>query len=318
MKSPHGEKQTRPAVKVRSVLLAALGFIVLAVAVVFAISAYVGWNLTHPARQKVDDSAVAGINFEEICFNSREDGLKIRGWLLKASGNKKTVIFAHGYRYNRLQSDVPVLPVARALVDSGYNILLFDFRNCGESDGNLTSVGQFEVRDLLGAFDFVKSRPELNQKVVLFGYSMGAATSILAGAREPAVAAVIADAPFADLKDYLMKNLSVWSDLPAFPFNQAFLIVVPPLTGLKAETVSPVQEVKNLNGRPLLLIHGEDDRDVPCENSVLLKKEYPPASLWLVPGAEHVKSFATAGDLYIQKVMEFLDNIALKEDRRLF
>lgn len=41
--------------------------------------------------------------------------------------------------------------------------------------------------------------------------------------------------------------------------------------------------------------------------SLLLKKEYPAASLWLVPGAEHVKSYATAGNLYIQKVTEFLD-----------
>lgn len=236
-----------------------------------------------------------GLSYEDVSFKSREDGLNIKGWLIKAPDNKKTVIFAHGYRKNRLQSDVPILSIAHALVNKGYNVLMFDFRNCGESEGNLTSVGQYEVRDLLGAVDFIKSRPELNQKIVLFGFSMGAATSILAGAQEPAVVAVIADSPFADLKNYLVENLSVWTNLPSIPFNQSFLIVVPHLTGLKAETVSPVKEVNDLNGRPLLLIHGEADTDIPIKNSELLQKAYPKARFLRVPGAKHVKAFATAG-----------------------
>lgn len=304
----HPEEARARRKKIRVALFASVSLALLAVIAVFGIAAKVGWSLTHPERLAVEQTpAAVGLAYEEVSFKSREDGLNIKGWLVRAPGNRMTVVFAHGYRKNRLQSDVPLLPAARSLVDKGCNVLMFDFRNSGESEGSLTSVGQFEVRDLLGAVDFVKSRAELNQKVVLFGFSMGASTSILAGAREPAVAAVIADAPFADLQDYLMKNLSVWTDLPAFPFNRAFLIVAPPLTGLKAETVSPVNEVKNLNGRPLLLIHGEADRDIPVENSLLLKKEYPAASLWLVPGAGHVKSYAAAGDLYIQKVTEFLD-----------
>jgi len=75
---------------------------------------------------------------------------------------------------------------------------------------------------LLGAVDYVKSKPELNQEIVLMGFSMGASTSILAAAREPAVSAVIADSPFADLKNYLNDKLSVWTELPSFPFNKAF------------------------------------------------------------------------------------------------
>lgn len=36
------------------------------------------------------------------------------------------------------------------LVEHGMNVLLFDYRNSGESAGEMTSVGQYEVRDLLG------------------------------------------------------------------------------------------------------------------------------------------------------------------------
>jgi dipeptidyl aminopeptidase/acylaminoacyl peptidase len=289
---------------------AAIGLFTLAVIAFLGISAYVGWNLTHPARDKITSSpAAVGLAYEEVSFKSREDGLNLSGWLIKAPENEQTVIFAHGYRRNRLHDSVPFLPIARFLSDRGCNVLMFDFRNSGQSEGELTSVGQYEVRDLLGAVDFIKAQPGLNPQIVLMGYSMGAATSILAGAREPAVTAVIADAPFADLKNYLMVNLPVWSNLPAVPFNQAFLIIVPPLTGLKVDTVSPVKEVKNLNGRPLFLIHGEGDTAIPIENSELLQKAYPQARFWRVPKAEHCKSYAVAGDLYLQKVAEFLDEV---------
>lgn len=292
------------------VLWLTIGLMLLAAVAVGGISAYVGWNLTHPEREKVNVTPESvGLGYKEVKFVSREDGLTLAGWLIKTPENKKTVILAHGYGKNRLQNDVPLLPIASSLVAEGYNVLLFDFRSCGESEGNLTSVGQYEVRDLLGAVDYVKSRPELSPRIVLFGFSMGAATSILAGAREPAVEAVIADSPFADLKSYLMENLSVWTNLPAVPFNQAFLVVVPPLTGLKAETVSPVREVGNLNGRPLLLIHGEADSDVPPQNSELLCQAYPGAELWIVPEAKHLKSYSVAGDLYIQRILEFMGRL---------
>jgi dipeptidyl aminopeptidase/acylaminoacyl peptidase len=200
-----------------------------------------------------------------------------------------------------------------SLAKDGENTLsmMFDFRNSGESDGELTSVGQYEVQDLLGAVDYIKAQPGISQQIVLFGFSMGASTAIMAGAREPAVTAVIADAPFADLKTYLNANLSVWTELPSFPFNQAFFMVIPTLTGLQMESVSPIKEVNSLNGRPLLLIHGEGDVDIPVQNSESLLAVYPQGQLVRVPGAAHVKSYATDSGLYLRSVDEFLQAIKL-------
>jgi Dipeptidyl aminopeptidases/acylaminoacyl-peptidases len=274
---------------------------------VFGVSANVGWQLTHPVRQPVDETPQsAGLPFTEVSFSSRGDGLNLKGWFIPAQGSTKTVIFAHGYRKNRLQNDVPGLPLAQALAADHYNVLMFDFRNSGESDGKLTSVGQYEVQDLLGAVDFIQSKPEISSQIVLMGFSMGAATAILAGAREPAVTAVIADSPFADLKTYLNQNLSVWTELPSFPFNQAFFMIVPVMTGLDMNEVSPVKEVKNLGGHPLLLIHGTGDQDIPIENSEDLQQAYPQAQLLRVPGATHVKNYETDPGLYLSTVTSFL------------
>jgi len=305
--------QIERRVKLRKLTLAFLLILLFLILAIGGISGYVGWNLTHPAREKLNGTpANYGLPFEDISFTSREDGLKLRGWFIPAASNN-TVIFAHGYRKNRLQLDVPVLPIAKKVYEHGWNVLLFDFRNSGESEGKMTSVGQYEVNDLLGAVDYIRLEKKLSGKIVLHGFSMGAATAIIAGAREKNVDGVIADSPFADLKPYLMENLSVWSGLPSIPFNQAFLIVVPPLTGLDANKVSPIKELPKLAGRPLLLIHGDKDTDVPLKNSMLLKNAYPQAELWVVPGAAHVKNYEVAGEKYIAKVIEFLTKVKGKD-----
>ncbi len=290
-----------------------LGVVLLSFSVlILGISAYVGWNLTHPPKKALQTTPEAvGLSYEPVSFVSRQDGLVLQGWLLTSPENRLTVICSHGYRQNREQADVPLLPLAKVLVEHGMNVLLFDYRNSGESAGQMTSVGQYEVRDLLGAVDYVHSRQDLNPKVAFLGFSMGAATAILAGAAEPSVAAVVADAPFADLTRYLEANFSVWTGLPAVPFNRTILAVTPVLTGLQPENVSPVQVVSKFDGRPLLLIHGEADDDIAPENSIELQQAYPAAELLRVAEARHVKSYQQDPKRYEATVLKFLQNVEL-------
>ena len=290
-----------------------IGVVLLSLSVlVLGVSAYVGWNLTHPPKKALQTTpAAVGLSYEPVSFVSRQDGLVLQGWLLTSPENRLTVICSHGYRQNREQADVPLMPLAKVLVEHGMNVLLFDYRNSGESAGQMTSVGQYEVRDLLGAVDYVHSRQELNPKVALLGFSMGAATAILAGAEEPTVAAVVVDAPFADLTRYLEANFSVWTGLPTVPFNRTILAVTPIVTGLQPEKVSPVQVVSKFGGRPLLLIHGEADDDIAPENSLELQQAYPAAELLRVAEARHVKSYQQDPKRYEAVVLKFLQKVEL-------
>ena len=290
-----------------------IGVVLLSLSVlVLGVSAYVGWNLTHPPKKALQTTpAAVGLSYEPVSFVSRQDGLVLQGWLLTSPENRLTVICSHGYRQNREQADVPLMPLAKVLVEHGMNVLLFDYRNSGESAGQMTSVGQYEVRDLLGAVDYVHSRQELNPKVALLGFSMGAATAILAGAEEPTVAAVVADAPFADLTRYLEANFSVWTGLPTVPFNRTILAVTPIVTGLQPEKVSPVQVVSKFGGRPLLLIHGEADDDIAPENSLELQQAYPAAELLRIAEARHVKSYQQDPKRYEAVVLKFLQKVEL-------
>lgn len=270
-------------------------------------SLYVGWSLTHPERVEVAIPVGAeGYQIEDVNFTSTDGSTSLSGWFLTSPGSDVTVILSHGYGQNRLQPDVPGWDIARALVENGFNVFMFDYRNSGLSGGNLTSVGQFEKFDLLGAIDYVKTRPSQNRKIGIIGFSMGASTAIMAAAEAPEVEAMVLDSPFADLYSYLEENMAVWSGLPHVPFTQTILFLIPPVTGTNPSEVSPIKAIARVNV-PMLFIHGEDDTKISYQNSVALMEnaELVQNNLYLVPGADHCGSYRQSPDQYIEKVTTF-------------
>ena len=295
-------------IKKRLIILL-LSLVLLATVGVSGISIYVGWSLTHPEREVITMPAMAqGLEIEDVSFRSREGDIELKGWFLPSEGSDRTIVMAHGYKGNRLQTDVPGVEVAKGLVETGFNVLMFDFRNCGESGGDVTSVGQFEKYDLLGAIDYIKLRGDTGQ-IGIIGYSMGASTTVLAAVEAPEVNAVVLDSPFADLTQYLDDNLAVWSGLPRFPFNKSILMLLPPVLGLNPAEASPVGVIKDVQAE-MLFIHGDADSKIPIENSKLLVETAGLAkdSLWVVPGADHVKSYETAPQEYMDKVVTFFED----------
>lgn len=287
------------------ILGAAIGLVLLSVAATLGISVRVGWVLTHPVKLHVDKTAITGQPvYKEVAFPSRKADVTLKGWFFPFADSDKTIIFAHGYRKNRLQEDVPAMKLAMELRRNGYNILMFDFRGCGESGGDVTTIGQFEKQDLIGAVDFMKKMGRPGNHIGVVGFSMGAATSIVAAAADPRIEAVVADAPFADLRKYLSDNLPYWSGLPSFPFTSAILNIMPPVLGLDPAQVSPVADIKKVKV-PVLLIHGNADTTIPLTNSEEIHKAAPESTtLWIVPGAEHVGSYKVQPQEYVRRVLE--------------
>ncbi len=272
----------------------------------------VSWKLTHPPRKPVDMKPEDfGINMtESVSFPSRDPEVRLSGWYFSARANTmrsngSTVIFAHGYSQNRQEPHLPALSLAARLLDEGFDVLMFDFRNAGESGGDLTTIGLREQLDLLGAVDYVAGRfPE--HGIGLIGFSMGAATSLLATGQDARVKAVVADSPFFSLREYLEENLPQWTGLPRFPFNWLILQLSPLLYRADARQVKPFQAVTNTD-KPILFIHGTKDETVPYSNSERLYKlaGETRSELWLVPGAGHVRSFAMYPEEYAEKVATF-------------
>lgn len=278
--------------------------------VVCIISMSVVWKLMHPARRPVITSpATKQLTYESVQFYSRDKKVKLNGWFLPAIGvPTMTIIFAHGYKSNREQKSVSVLNLAEEMVKHGYNVLLFDFRNCGESGGNLTTIGLDEQQDLLGAIDWCKAY--WDGPIGLIGYSMGAATSLLVAAQSDAVSGVVADSSFSDLHQYLLDNLSVWSKLPKYPFSPIMVWMIRYIMRKNPHLVRPISSIQYIYPRPVLFIHGDQDTAIPCINSEKMSKLYPDTcSFWKVTGADHIGSYRKNPKEYSERIFRFFDQL---------
>jgi len=78
--------------------------------------------------------------------------------------------------------------------------------------------------------------------------------------------------------------------------------------GIKAAHVSPVEEVRKISPRPLLIMHGESDRLVPYHNSEkLYEAAGKPKDLWLIPELGHAHGALVVGAEYEGRLRSFFD-----------
>jgi pimeloyl-ACP methyl ester carboxylesterase len=290
-----------------------MGYVIISMIVIISsigtvgLATFVGWNLTHPVKvAPVNLPEKLGLSYEHVEFMS-SDEIKLDGWLFPSKRpSSKLIIFAHGYANNR-SHEVGALPTVKALNDAGYNCLMFDFRNSGLSEGSLTSIGLFEKIDLLSAVDYGKTRGY--QQFGVIGFSMGAVTAILAASETPDIQALVLDSPFAALEPYLRDNLSVWSNLPNFPFTPLVIWTTPNLIGVDPDQVRPIDQMEKLRERGLLFIHARNDTSIPSRNSEELFAAVGDsnAELWLTDSSKHVGSYAVDPALYVSKVVTLFD-----------
>ncbi|RST57890.1 alpha/beta fold hydrolase [Siminovitchia terrae] len=307
--SPVTRKRPGTWINKKIVWTAGIIIILLGFAACIGISVFVGTNLTKPVKKEIEvlpsDYEMA---YKDIEFMSKDEETKLSGWVLEPSvPAKMNVIFAHGYKGNRYEENIPFLPLASNLLADGYRVIMFDFRYAGESEGEMTTVGVKEKLDLIGAIDWTTANYE--EPVGLLGISMGASTSILAAADSEAVIAVVADSPFSDLHDYLKVNMPVWTDLPNFPFTPLILTIIPMMADIDLEEASPISVLDKISPRPILFIHNKGDESIPyTESEMMVKKDPEHFTLWLTEGKGHVKSFEQNSKEYVEEVKGFLDD----------
>nr|WP_207952153.1 alpha/beta fold hydrolase [Paenibacillus turpanensis] len=283
----------------------AVGIVITAIIACLGISVYVGLTLTHPEKKPITQTpAELGLPFADQVFTSADGSTSLKGWVIEPENPKLTVIMSHGYRGNRVEKNLPFLPIAKSFHDAGYRVLLFDFRYNGESGGSMTTIGAKEKLDLLGVIGWAKQNHD--EPIVLYGISMGAATSILAAGLSPDVSAVLADSPYSDLESYLKTNLSVWSKLPEFPFTPLIMALIPKVTELDPKEASPMAELDKIYPRPVLFVHGRNDAYIPSAESEKMAAAHPDRfQLWVTENQGHVQSYKHHSEEYMKRAIEF-------------
>ena len=190
----------------------------LLVGVLTAVVAFFARYLINPPRQSLwATPADLGMNFEAVQFPA-QDGVRLAGWFVpgkrlegqRVSGEGATLVMVHGWPWNRLGDAgedilaklhggraVDLLRLAYALHQDGYNLLMFDLRNHGESAAaGPVLFGKQEARDLLGALDYLRMRPDVdNGRIGAIGFSMGGNTVLYSLAETQDIRAAVAVQP---------------------------------------------------------------------------------------------------------------------------
>ena len=262
------------------VVLAAVGY--------SGVSMVVTDRLTKPYRRPLASSpAVFDLRYEDVTFASTVDGTVLRGWFLPVEASDRAVVIIHGRSSSRTGDNGELVAYAAALVDGGYNVLLFDFRAHGLSDGTRYTLGADEQEDVLGAVAYLEGR----------GF-----------APDRDVRTIVADSSFARLEDLLARELPRESGLPGF-FNPAILFFGRELFGLDTRILNPVDAVAGLPPRSLFIIHAEADRLIPVDHARRIAAAAGPAvyDLWIFPGSNHDRVSAAAPEQYRSRVLAFFD-----------
>jgi alpha-beta hydrolase superfamily lysophospholipase len=229
-------------------------------------------GLLHPTRRRL--VAATDLSHEDVAF--RSDGLLLKGWLFRGNGARRgLIVHLHGVADNRSSG----VGIAQRFVPKGYDVLTYDGRAHGESEGEDCTYGFYEKRDLSRALDAVRA-----EEAVLFGSSLGAAVALQAAAEDPRVRGVIAQSPFSDLET-IARERAPWVATSA-EIAEAFAIAERKGHFRIAE-VSPRLAASRIHV-PVLLIHGEKDRETPAAHSQRIYDALrEPRRLIIVPGADH-------------------------------
>lgn len=253
------------------------------------------------------------------------DGLELAGSIHRPEGMPRGLIVfcpEFGGSYWSARSYV------EALIDDGFAVLAFDFRNQGESEDQPGYVPthwltEREVADVRSALRHAESLVEFaGLPVGMFGVSRGANAALAAAARSPQVRAVAVEGAFST--DAMMLYYAYrWAEL----YVPSWVIRLAPEWHLArtmrfARWVSQWRRgvrycvlerwLPQLAGRPVLLVTGEKDSYVAPVIAERLRERIGPSCrpLWVVPEAKHNQ--ARLADLagYDRRLRGFFAEIA--------
>jgi len=262
----------------------------------------------NPARPQQTDEMLKRTGAMKEDFVVRTpDGIELRGWNVRPqSANGDWILLFHGVSDNR----TGVLGHAELLLRHGYSLVMMDSRAHGESGGDIATYGWKERYDTVAVTNALYSHEHVRHLGAM-GVSMGAAIALQSAAVEPRIEAVIAEDPFANLREvgYDYGGLHFSPLLGKTLFRPATIFAMSELAkagGFSPDDVSPEQAVA-ARSFPILLICGTRDHTIPCRHAEdIYDRARGPKELWVVDGAEHASALGRAPAEYESRVIAFL------------
>jgi len=258
--------------------------------------------LTNPPRRRLDWPS----DFPVKCQSQRIvsfDGTNLSATLIPVEDSKGAIVIAHGLA----DCKESLSEHARFLAQNGYSVFLLDLRAHGRSAGKLCTMGYKESKDILAGVRFLREKGFGQNRVYLWGVSLGATACLLAAAEAPTVDGVITESPFVSLEETVALHAWLLFRLPKFPMVHLVLFITRLRTGVRASQIDVERVLDKLDEVPVFFIGGMADRRMPPETILgLYEKKSGKKALWLVPDADHAEPYSVAQKEYEERVLGFL------------
>jgi fermentation-respiration switch protein FrsA (DUF1100 family) len=240
----------------------------------------------HPERYPAGPSWALPANAEDVWMKTA-DGVRLHGWFIKAGAQQAdaTVIYFHGNGGNLCY----VGWIGERLAAHGFDVLLFDYRGYGRSEGEVSDE-QALNRDADAAYDYVVTgRGTSPDRVAFYGQSLGTAAAVDLASRR-ACGALVLESGFCSASD-LAAVILPW--LPRWAHR---------LARNRFESARKLTAIHC----PVFITHGEPDDVIPTEQGrKLFAAANEPKRLLIVPGADHNVA-GIGGPGYIATVAAFI------------
>jgi uncharacterized protein len=224
------------------------------------------------------------------------NGDRVHGWFLRATERPAiaTVLHCHGNTGNL--SDV--VWVAQSLTAHGLDMMIFDYRGYGRSEGRLTDEWGLYADAEAVYNHLVRERGVNAERLALYGQSLGTTAAIDLASRLPCAALIVES------------GLSSASDMGAvsFPWLPRQLHF---LSKNRFESARKIADVKC----PALITHGTNDAVIPVDQGrKLYESARDPKRLVIVEGGDHFL-IGSAGEKFVNGMVDFIRTSVARNGR---
>lgn len=248
------------------------------------------------------------------------DGIRLRATYFATPSGRRQGVLAVGHEFNGDRWSTT--PYWRALWQCGFDVLVFDFRNHGESARleryePMPWVTQYELTDFRAVVDYLCARPDADPRGIgLIGAGRGGTAALCLAAQDPRVRAVAVDGliPTEQMQIYsarqFLRRFVVLDKLAALLPDSLLALLgswAKQVIGWRCHCrlVRIDQAARRLR-QPLLLIHGRHDPYLPLDVVCTLRKLITsPVRLWTAEHVEHTRVVNTDATEYERRVARF-------------
>lgn len=244
-----------------------------------------------PWKIITDDPSDINLEFEDVYIKT-SDGVKIHAWYIPVFESRATILFCHGNAGNLSHR----LDTIRIFHELGLNVLIFDYRGYGKSQGNTTEKGTY--LDALAAWNYLVTKKNISSsQIIIAGRSLGGSVGAWL-AKEKKPRGLIIESSFTSVPEMGQKIY------PFFPIKL--------LSRFKYNTRDYIQEIEC----PIMIVHSRQDNIIPFQFGEELFKSAKEPKLFLEIAGGHNGGFIDSENVYKAGFNKFFKILGIDDSNK--